>query len=112
MEPRSGLYYPDANPADDGDVIGEFALSGDEDAAAAILSADRAFKSWSGLTVARREAYIERFASLIAENRLRIGEAICREEGKTLKEAMGEPDRGVEECRYFIGEGRRLEGIT
>ena len=112
VEPRSGLYYPDANPADDGDVIGEFALSGDEDAAAAILSADRAFKSWSGLTVARREAYIERFASLIAENRLRIGEAICREEGKTLKEAMGEPDRGVEECRYFIGEGRRLEGIT
>ncbi|MGB4587040.1 MAG: aldehyde dehydrogenase family protein [Rectinemataceae bacterium] len=49
---------------------------------------------------------------MIAENRLRIGEAICREEGKTLKEAMGEPDRGVEECRYFIGEGRRLEGIT
>ncbi|MGB4585436.1 MAG: aldehyde dehydrogenase family protein [Rectinemataceae bacterium] len=66
-EPRSGLYYPDANPADDGDVIGEFALSGDEDATAAILSADRAFKSWSALTVARREAYIERFASLICE---------------------------------------------
>ena len=112
VEPRSGQYWPDRNPADSGDVIGEFPLSGSDDVAAAIESADRAFVSWSRLNPAKREAYIDRFTSLVTENRVLIGEAICREEGKTLAEAMGEPDRGAEECRYFLGEGRRLEGIT
>jgi aldehyde dehydrogenase (NAD+) len=112
VEPLTGQYGQNINPADEDDVIGEFPLSGSEDVAKAVNAAAKAFSSWKSLTPARRESYLERFTALIAEQRMSIGRAICREEGKTLAEALGEPDRGVEECRFFMGESRRLEGIT
>jgi acyl-CoA reductase-like NAD-dependent aldehyde dehydrogenase len=112
VKPHSGRYYPDINPADDRDIVGEFPLSDEQDVRAAVESAHGALSAWGRLPPAQRERYVNRFAELLAENRKEVGEAICREEGKTLKEALGEPDRGVEEARYFLGEGRRLEGIT
>lgn len=111
-EPLSGNYMPDLNPANEDDVIGQFPLSDSRDVDMAVQAAAKAFPAWKGLSPARRESYLERFTSLIAEQRMTIGRAICREEGKTLAEALGEPDRSVEECRFFMGEGRRLEGIT
>jgi len=110
--PHSGQYYKNFNPADDTDIVGNFPLSDRGDADGAVQSAHHAFKSWSRMLPGKREEYINRFASLLDENKQRIGEALCREEGKTLKEAIGEPTRGVVECRFFIGEGQRLEGIT
>ena len=55
---------------------------------------------------------MSRFLEVMAEERDRIGDIVCRESGKILKEALAEPDRGMEEVAYFIGEGQRLEGIT
>ncbi len=110
--PRSGRYYPDFNPADDRDIVGNFPLSDREDADAAVESAHWAFRGWSRMLPPEREKYIDRFVTLLDQNRQRIGEALCREEGKTIHEALGEPVRGVAECRYFLGEGQRLEGIT
>ncbi len=112
VAPHSGKYLQDSNPADCTDIIGNFPLSDAEDVHAAAESAHKAFKLWSQIKPAKRETYIDRFAALLERNRQKIGEALCREEGKTLKEALGEPDRSVEESRYFSGEGRRLEGIT
>jgi alpha-ketoglutaric semialdehyde dehydrogenase len=110
--PRSGQYYPDFNPADDRDIVGNFPLSDQDDADTAVESAHRAFRRWRRMLPVEREKYIDRFVTLLDQNRQRIGEALCREEGKTLKEALGEPARSVVECRYFLGEGQRLEGIT
>jgi aldehyde dehydrogenase (NAD+) len=110
--PRSGEYYRDCNPADETDVVGEFPLSTKEDADDAVAAAHKAFPGWSKLLPQEREKYIAKFAELLQKDTQRIGEALCREEGKTLKEATGEPTRGAVECSYFIGEGQRLEGIT
>jgi len=110
--PASGAYYADRNPADEEDVIGEFPLSSKDDANEAIACAHEAFGSWSRMLPAEREKFIDKFVELLDANVQRIGEALCREEGKTLKEALGEPRRGVVECSYFLGEGQRLEGIT
>ena len=46
------------------------------------------------------------------KNQDEIAKMITREQGKTYKEAQGEPSRGVIESRYILGEGQRLEGIT
>jgi acyl-CoA reductase-like NAD-dependent aldehyde dehydrogenase len=110
--PRSGAYYPDYNPADDKDLIGNFPLSTKEDVDEAVQSAHKAFVSWSKMLPAEREKYINKFVDLLGKEAPKIGEALCREEGKTLKEATGEPTRGIVECSYFLGEGWRLEGIT
>jgi len=110
--PRSGAYYPNINPADDKDIIGNFPLSTREDADEAVKCAHDAFASWSKLLPQERAKYITKFAELLEKDVQRVGEGLCREEGKTLKEALGEPTRGYVECSYFIGEAQRLEGIT
>jgi len=111
-EPTSRDYYQDINPADYQDIIGDFPLSTTDDCDEAIDAADAAFKSWSRMLPAERAKYLEKFAQLLDEEKERIGQALCREEGKTIKEAIGEPSRGVVETSFFIGEGQRLEGIT
>ena len=111
-EPTGGEYYPDINPADDTDVIGHFPLSTADDAVEAVSQAHRAFPAWSRLLPQQRAQYISRFAELLEKDVQRIAEGLCREEGKTMKEAMGEPGRGYTECNYFIGEAQRLDGIT
>lgn len=112
VKPSSGEYYENVNPADYEDIIGRFPLSGREDAEKAVLSAHEAFKEWSRLLPNEREVYLKRFIDLLDKNKLKIGEALCREEGKTLAEAIGEPTRGVTECSFMLGEGQRMEGIT
>jgi aldehyde dehydrogenase (NAD+) len=111
-EPTSGEYYPDINPADETDIIGHFPLSTTDDAVEAVSQAHQAFPAWSKLLPQQRAEYITRFAELLENNIQRIAEGLCREEGKTLKEATGEPKRGYTECNYFIGEAQRLDGIT
>ncbi len=111
-EPGTGDFYENFNPADNQESLGLYPLSDVEDVKAAIGSAEKAFSEWKNLSPAARSVYMSRFLEVMAEDRDRIGEAVCREAGKILKEALAEPDRGIEEVGYFIGEGQRLEGIT
>ena len=112
VTPTTGEYYPNINPADDEQVIGEFPLSGAEDAGMAVESAHAAFKKWSRMLPNQREEYIKKFVELLDQNKQQIGEALCMEQGKTLEEALGEPTRGVVESSFMLGEGQRFEGIT
>ncbi|MDD5018132.1 MAG: aldehyde dehydrogenase family protein [Eubacteriales bacterium] len=112
VKPKSGQYYQNYNPADDTQILGEFPLSEAEDVEEAVEMAHKAFQSWGKMPPAQREGYIKRFVELLNENKQQIGEALCMEQGKTLKEALGEPTRSVAECSFMLGEGQRLEGIT
>lgn len=110
--PTTGQYFQNINPANREDVIGEYPLSSAEDVAIAAESCQKAFKGWSRLLANEREKYINRFIELLDQKKQHIGEMLTREQGKTLKEAIGEPSRAVIECRYILGEGQRMEGIT
>lgn len=110
--PSGGDYYINLNPADSVESLGEYPLSTAGDADEAVKAAAAAFPSWSALLPAQRAAYIEKFVSYLGKEAAEIGEAVCREEGKTLKEATAEPKRGVVECSYFASDAQRLEGIT
>jgi aldehyde dehydrogenase (NAD+) len=93
-------------------VIGEYPLSAKEDVDKAVAGSHAAFKSWSRMPVNEREKCLDKFIMLLDANKQKIGEMLTREEGKTLKEALGEPSRGVIECKYILGEGQRMEGVT
>lgn len=112
VEPSTGTYFQNINPADRADVIGEYPLSGKADVDIAIEGCQRAFKAWSHLLANEREKYIDKFIAILDQKKQLIGEMLTREQGKTLKEAIGEPSRGVVECKYILGEGQRMEGIT
>ena len=110
--PVSGKYYKTFNPADNADCIGEFPLSEPADAEKAIQAANKAFPAWSKLLPMERAAYVEKFVALLEENVPRLGESLCREQGKPVGEASGEPSRGVKEARYAIGEATRYLGMS
>ena len=46
VEPSTGKYQDNTNPADTSDVIGRFPLSGAADVARAVESAQRGFELW------------------------------------------------------------------
>ncbi|MDR0655156.1 MAG: aldehyde dehydrogenase family protein [Treponema sp.] len=110
--PSSGKYYEIRNPADKDEIIGQFPLSEIQDVDQAVLAASKAFLAWSKLLPMERAAYVEKFTTLLDEKTNYLGECLCREQGKPLVEAIGEPSRGVKECKYVIGEATRLQGLS
>lgn len=101
-----------ANPADTRDIVGEFQLSSQEDAAEAIDVAYEAQKQWERVPPPKRGEILYKAAQLIEAETQEFARALTREEGKTLTESRLEVNRAVDTLRYFGGDGRRLNGET
>ncbi|ADC52300.1 aldehyde dehydrogenase (plasmid) [Alkalihalophilus pseudofirmus OF4] len=104
--------YEVTNPADTNEVVGKFPLSTEEDVDRAVKSANEAFLSWRKVPASERATYVYRFIDLLDQNKERLGEALCKEQGKPLQEAVTEVTRGVSEMRFVAGEAVRLDGTT
>jgi acyl-CoA reductase-like NAD-dependent aldehyde dehydrogenase len=104
--------YQVYNPANTNELIGNFTLSTEEDVEKAVNSAHQAFNTWRKIPASERAEYIYRFIELLDQNKDRLGEALCKEQGKPLKEAVSEAVRGVKEMRFVAGEAVRLDGLT
>jgi acyl-CoA reductase-like NAD-dependent aldehyde dehydrogenase len=112
VEANLSEYYKVCNPAIKDEEIASISLAGVEDVEEAVKSAYAAFQSWRKVIASERAEYIYRFIELLEENTDRLGEALCKEQGKPLKEAISEVTRGVKEVRFIAGESARLDGIT
>jgi alpha-ketoglutaric semialdehyde dehydrogenase len=109
-ETPAGGGFVSSNPADNRDIIGEFASSTVEDARCAIDAAHGAFEKWRGLSAWTRGEYLRKAADIL-EGRLEdVARAMVRENGKTIAEARGETGRGVALLRYYAAEGVRSVG--
>ena len=75
------------NPAT-GEVLGEFACAGGEDARAAVARARAAQPAWAQAGVQARIAVLRRFAALLYEKKQEVARAITREAGKPYVEAL------------------------
>lgn len=105
-------YYKVYNPANTEEVIGEFPLSTEEDVEKAVQGSYEAFQTWKKVPASERAKYLYKFIELLEQNTERLGEALCKEQGKPLKEAVTEAVRGVSEMRFVAGEAVRLDGVT
>jgi alpha-ketoglutaric semialdehyde dehydrogenase len=104
---KSGKTFPNINPANTTEVIGEFQASGAEDAVVACEAAAKAQAAWAAAPAPRRGEYLFKAAELVESRLAKISEEMTREEGKTLPEAKGEVKRAINILRYFGGEGAR-----
>jgi aldehyde dehydrogenase (NAD+) len=59
-----------------------------------------------------RAEYLLRVALLLEERKEEFATSMTREMGKTLKEARGDVQEGIDFAHYMAGEGRRLFGAT
>ena len=88
----------------------EVALASEDDVAAAVASASRAFAGWGKVSLAKRTAVLFAFRELLAANRDALAVIVTREHGKTLDDARGELDRGLEVVELACGLGQLLKG--
>ncbi|HEU0115857.1 MAG TPA: aldehyde dehydrogenase family protein [Thermomicrobiales bacterium] len=107
---RSGATFENRNPANRDDLIGRFASSGPEDVAAAVDAAAEAFDAWRLTSPIARANILHKAANILESRVAEVGRELTREEGKTLKEGVGETGRAVQILRYFAGEAQQPSG--
>jgi alpha-ketoglutaric semialdehyde dehydrogenase len=112
VAPSTGAYFPNINPADTRDVIGEFPLSGAADVERAVKSAQRGFERWRATPAPLRGDVLRRVGDLMAANKESLADAMTREMGKPLAETRGDVQEGIDTAYYAATEGRRLFGHT
>ncbi|QIE24292.1 N-succinylglutamate 5-semialdehyde dehydrogenase [Caballeronia sp. SBC1] len=85
----TGAPFASRNPGN-GNVVWEGPSAAAQDVERAVLSARRAFASWSALTLDERIAIARRFAALLTEHKETLAHTIGLETGKPLWEARTE----------------------
>ncbi|MCH8234904.1 MAG: aldehyde dehydrogenase family protein [Chloroflexi bacterium] len=98
------------NPADTGDVIGEFQASSAGDASTAIEAASDARRGWAGTSSLARGGYLTKAASYLEANAEEYAQALSRECGKAILEARGEIGRAVAILQYYGVDGMNPVG--
>ncbi len=106
----SGETYEKTSPMRPSETVGEYAASSEQDAEAAVAAAHEAFTPWATLPLAKRGAYLEAAASVLASRTERIARDMSTEMGKPFREALGEAARAATILRFAAGEAYRNVG--
>jgi aldehyde dehydrogenase (NAD+) len=112
VEPSSGEYFENRNPANHKEVIGLWPRSNARDLACAVDAAKKGFEVWRRTPAPLRGDVIRRAGDIIASRKDEIASAMTREMGKVLKETEGDVQEGIDTAYYAATEGRRLFGHT
>jgi malonate-semialdehyde dehydrogenase (acetylating)/methylmalonate-semialdehyde dehydrogenase len=102
VESSSGRDEEVFNPAT-GEVIAYVPISGKPELDAAVAAAERAYQSWKKVPVPRRARYFFRYQQLLVQHWNELAELITLENGKSLEEAYGEVQRGIECVEFAAG---------
>jgi acyl-CoA reductase-like NAD-dependent aldehyde dehydrogenase len=98
------------NPAHPGDVVALTPTATEQTVADAVGAASDAFGAWSSMLPTARGSILSDAADILIRRHEAVATDMVREEGKTLKDAMGEVRRAIDVLRYFGGEGWRPHG--
>src|ERR687884_492849 len=112
VEPSTGAYFDNRNPADVADVVGRFPLSGRADVDRAVASARRGFELWRRTPAPARGDVLRRVGDILSDRKDEIADLMTREMGKPLTETRGDVQEGIDTAYYAASEGRRLFGHT
>ncbi|HCP35169.1 MAG: aldehyde dehydrogenase [SAR324 cluster bacterium] len=102
------------NPAD-GEVVGEYCVSGQKEIDRAVCSAREAFKhgEWSTIKPAQRSKLLWKVAELIDRHAQELAILETLDSGKLYRSALeGEVPAAAEAFRYFSGWCSKMEGKT
>jgi len=106
---RSGRFGDVFEPAT-GELQARVAFAGADELDAAVAAARRAFATWSQTPPPRRAAVLFAYRELLRANLDRLARTITREHGKTLDDARGEVQRGLEVVEFACGIPQLLKG--
>jgi aldehyde dehydrogenase (NAD+) len=100
------------NPAQTDDIVATALLGDGGTFVDACRAAREAQRSWREVPAPVRGRAIQQAGRLVEENKEALAHLVTREIGKPYPESLGEVQEIVDTCNFFLGEGRRLYGMT
>lgn len=93
-----------------GEVLGRVALASRDELRQAVENAKAAQPAWAATNPQRRARVMMKFLELIARETDSLAEMLAREHGKTIVDAKGDIQRGVEVAEFCTGIPHLLKG--
>ena len=103
---RTGAVF---NPAT-GEQTAEVAFADLDVVDTAVASAKRAFATWKDSSLTRRQNVMFAFRELLVQRKIDIAKVLSAEHGKTLDDAAGEVQRGLEVVEFACNIAHLLKG--
>lgn len=76
----------------------------------AVKAASEAYVTWSKTTPSQRARILFRFKALLDQNKQELAELVTKEHGKTINEAFGSLQRGIDVVDFTCGIPNHLKG--
>ncbi len=105
----SGRFADVMNPAT-GEVQAQVPLASSAEVDTAVALAAAAQPAWAATNPQRRARVLMKFVDLLNRDMDKLAEALSREHGKTIPDAKGDVQRGLEVVEYCIGAPHLLKG--
>jgi malonate-semialdehyde dehydrogenase (acetylating)/methylmalonate-semialdehyde dehydrogenase len=93
-----------------GEVLGRVALASKDELRQAVENAKAAQPAWAATNPQRRARVMMKFLELIAKETDTLADLLAREHGKTVADAKGDIQRGVEVAEFCTGIPHLLKG--
>ncbi|WMS42446.1 CoA-acylating methylmalonate-semialdehyde dehydrogenase [Acuticoccus sp. MNP-M23] len=93
-----------------GEVQARVALASADEVRAAIANAAEAQPAWAATNPQRRARVMMRFVALLNENMEELAELLAAEHGKTVPDAKGDIQRGLEVAEFAVGIPHLMKG--
>jgi len=93
-----------------GDIVGRVALANQAELRLAVENAKAAQLGWAATNPQRRARVLMKFLDLVARHNDELAELLAREHGKTIPDAKGDIQRGVEVVEFAIGIPHLMKG--
>jgi malonate-semialdehyde dehydrogenase (acetylating)/methylmalonate-semialdehyde dehydrogenase len=100
---------PVFNPAT-GEQTGEVSFASADDVDLAVKAARAAFDTWRFSSLAQRQNVMFAYRELVAARRMDFARLLTAEHGKTIDDAMGEVQRGLEVIEFACNIAHLLKG--
>lgn len=100
------------NPAKITEIISEHDVHTEAELSEMLEKAQKAFKPWSHMPAPKRAEFLQKANEIFRKRKEELSETLHKENGKPLVEARGEIQEIIDVIDFFIGEGRRIYGMT
>ncbi len=93
-----------------GEVAARVPLASPDEVRAAVENARAAQPAWAATNPQRRARVFMKFLQLVERDNEKLAEVLAKEHGKTIPDAKGDIQRGVEVCEFVVGIPQLMKG--
>lgn len=113
IDAKSGKTFESINPATE-QVWGEFPFADANDVDDAVCSAHAAFESdeWRLMSASQRGKLLRKLGDLVGENKEKLAQLESKDNGKLIRETLGQVSYLPEFFYYYAGLADKVEGET